>query len=60
VFVVRIRDGKSEWVDVKTGTAAEKMTEVFGELHEGDVVAVRGTDELRPGTSVSAQQSSGK
>jgi membrane fusion protein, multidrug efflux system len=60
VFVVRIRDGKSEWVDVKTGAAAEKMTEVFGELHEGDVVAVRGTDELRPGTSVSAQQGSGK
>jgi len=60
VFVVRIRDGKSEWVDVKTGVAAEKMTEVFGELQEGDVVAVRGTDELRPGTSVSAQQSSGK
>ena len=26
VFVVRIRDGKSEWVDVKTGAAAEKMT----------------------------------
>jgi len=60
VFVVRIRDGKSEWVDVKTGATAEKMTEVFGELHEGDVVAVRGTDELRPGTLVSAQQSSGK
>jgi membrane fusion protein, multidrug efflux system len=56
VFVVRIRDGKSEWVDVKTGATAEKMTEVFGELHEGDVVAVRGTDELRPGTSVSVQQ----
>jgi membrane fusion protein, multidrug efflux system len=60
LFVVRIRDGKSEWIDVKTGAAAEKMTEVFGELHEGDIVAVRGTDELRPGTSVSAQQSSGK
>jgi hypothetical protein len=29
------------------------MTEVFGDLHEGDMVAVRGTDELRPGTSVS-------
>src|SRR5262249_51617539 len=28
VFVIRIRDGKSEWVDVKTGAAAEKMTEV--------------------------------
>jgi len=60
VFVVRIRDSKSEWVDVKTGATADKMTEIFGDLHEGDMVAVRGTDELRPGTSVSVQQNSGK
>jgi len=60
VFVVRIRDGKSEWVDVKGGATADKMTEVFGDLHEGDMVAVRGTDELRPGTSVSPQQDSVK
>ena len=56
VFVVRIRDGKSEWVDVKTGATVDKMTEVFGNLHQGDVVAIRGTDELRPGTSISIQQ----
>jgi membrane fusion protein, multidrug efflux system len=60
VFVVRIRDSKSEWVDVKTGATIDKMTEVFGDLQAGDSVAVRGTDELRPGTSVSAQQNSGK
>ena len=60
VFVVRVRDGKSEWVDVKTGATADKMTEVFGDLHEGDMVAVRGTDELRPGASVSIQQNAGK
>jgi|SRR5579859_1047239 len=60
VFVVRINEGKSEWVDVKTGVTADKMTEVFGNLHEGDMVAVRGTDELRPGNSVSPQQTSQK
>lgn len=60
VFVVRLSQGKSEWVDVKTGTTADKMTEVFGDLHEGDLVAVRGTDELRPGSPVSPQQTSGK
>lgn len=60
VFVVRIRDGKSEWVDVKPGATVDKMTEVFGDLHEGDTVAVRGTDELRPGTAVSGQQSAQK
>jgi membrane fusion protein (multidrug efflux system) len=60
MFVVRVRDGKSEWVDVKTGATVDKMTEVFGDLHEGDMVAVRGTDELRPGTSVSVQQNAEK
>jgi len=59
VFVVRVRDGKSEWVDVKTGATVDKMTEVFGDLHNGDNVAVRGTDELRPGISVSVQQNGG-
>jgi len=60
VFVVRINAGKSEWVDVKTGATLDKMIEVFGDLHDGDIVAVRGSDELRPGTSVSAQQAPGK
>jgi RND family efflux transporter MFP subunit len=60
IFVVRVRDGKSEWVDVKTGPTVDKLTEVFGDLHEGDVVAIRGTDELRPGTSVSIQQGAAK
>lgn len=52
-FVVRVRDGKAEWVDVKTGAMAGRLAEVFGDLHEGDQIAVRGTDELRPGTRVS-------
>jgi membrane fusion protein (multidrug efflux system) len=56
VFVVRIRDGKVEWVDVKTGATVDKLIEVFGDLHEGDTVAVRGTDELRPGMAAAIQQ----
>jgi RND family efflux transporter MFP subunit len=55
VFVVRIRDGKAEWVDVKTGISAPKLVEVFGDLHAGDKVAVRGTDELHPGTAVTTE-----
>jgi hypothetical protein len=45
---------------VKTGATVDKLIEVFGDLHEGDVVAVRGTDELRSGTAVSIQQSQTK
>jgi membrane fusion protein (multidrug efflux system) len=59
VFVVRVRGGKTEWVDVKTGATVGKLTEVFGDLHEGDAVAVRGTDELRPGSLVSIQHGPG-
>jgi len=51
-FVVRIRDGRTEWVDVSTGLSAGPLIEVFGGLHAGDEVAARGTDELRPGTEV--------
>lgn len=54
-FVVRIRNGNSEWATVSTGEVDGKLIEVFGDVHEGDEVAVRGTDELRPGTRVNAQ-----
>jgi membrane fusion protein (multidrug efflux system) len=51
-FVVRIRNGKTEWVDVKKGLTSGPLVEVFGELRAGDEIASRGTDELPPGTEV--------
>lgn len=54
-FVVRVRDGKADWVDVRTGLASGSLTEVFGTLEPGDLVAVRGTDEIKPGTTVRAK-----
>ena len=51
-FVVRIHEGAAEWVNVQTGEVDGKLIEVFGDLHPGDEVAARGTDELRPGTRV--------
>ena len=54
-FVVRVRNGLTEWVDVKRGSTMKQLVEVFGELHAGDQVAVRGTDELRAGTRVTAK-----
>lgn len=55
-FVVRVRDGKTEWIDVRTGLASGPLTEVFGDLRPGDAVAVRGTDEIKPGSAVRAKQ----
>ena len=55
-FVVRIRDGTTEWVNVQTGELDGKSIEVIGGLRDGDEIAARGTDELRPGTHVVTKQ----
>lgn len=55
-FVIRVRQGKAEWVDVKTGVTVSGKTEVFGELQPGDIVVANATDAIRPGTSLSTQQ----
>ena len=55
IFVVRIENGLAQWVEVKTGATSGSLTEVFGDLHAGDTVAVHGTDEIRPGSHVTAR-----
>lgn len=56
-FVIRVRDGKAEWIDVTTGLTANGKTEVFGNLQQGDKVVVNATDAIRPGSAVRAQGS---
>lgn len=48
-FIIRLKDGKAEWIDVRNGIAVETKTEIFGNLSEGDTLLVRGTDEIKPG-----------
>jgi membrane fusion protein, multidrug efflux system len=55
-FVIRIRDGNTEWVNVQTGELDGKSIEVFGPLRDGDMVAARGTDELRPASHVTVKE----
>jgi membrane fusion protein, multidrug efflux system len=56
-FVIRVRGGRTEWVDVKTGLSSGPLIEVFGDLTAGDEVAAHGTDEVRSGTQVQARPS---
>ncbi len=51
-FVIRVRENRTEWVDVKTGATVGKLVEIFGDLHEGDEVVVHGTNSVNPGTHV--------
>jgi membrane fusion protein, multidrug efflux system len=54
-FVVRVREGVADWVDVRRGEVQGNLIEVFGEIREGDLVVLRGSDEIRPGTRITAR-----
>ena len=53
-FVVRVQDGKAEWVNVKRGPSVGDLVEVYGTLKAGDTILRRGSDEIRPGTPITA------
>jgi len=50
-FVIRVHGGKAEWVDVRQGMTTDGGIEVFGELHPGDTLLTKATDERKPGTT---------
>lgn len=54
-FVIRVRDGKAEWVNVQTGQTVNGELEVFGDLHSGDQVVRIATDAIRNGQSVNVR-----
>jgi RND family efflux transporter MFP subunit len=51
-FVIREREGRAEWVDVKKGAADGDNVEVMGNLKAGDRVVRRATDEMRDGAAL--------
>jgi membrane fusion protein (multidrug efflux system) len=55
VFVIQILDGKAKWIDVKVGTQANGLTEIFGPIEEGQPVVAKATEELRDGNEVVAK-----
>jgi multidrug efflux pump subunit AcrA (membrane-fusion protein) len=48
-FVIREKNGKAEWVNVKKGAADGDLIEVIGPLQAGDKIAAKANDELREG-----------
>ena len=54
-FVIRVREGKAEWVTVQTGQNVDGEIEVFGELAAGDQVVKTASDAIRSGETVRVQ-----
>jgi membrane fusion protein, multidrug efflux system len=55
-FVIRVRDGRAQWVDVSRGYVVGDLVEVFGALRPGDEVLRRGSDEIRDGASLQVRR----
>jgi RND family efflux transporter MFP subunit len=52
VFVIRVVDGKAQWVDVKQGRSDKGRMEIYGDLHEGDTILKVASEEHRDGSVV--------
>lgn len=50
-FVIRVKDGKAEWINIRQGINNDSGVEIFGDLEKGDTLLVKATDERKPGTS---------
>lgn len=53
-YLLRIRNGRLEQVNVTTGASVNNLTEVFGDVQAGDEVALHPSDDLRAGMEVQA------
>ncbi len=49
-FVIRVRAGRADWVDVRPGAPEGDLVAVIGALREGDHVLRHATDETRDGS----------
>jgi len=54
-FVIRIKQGVTEWVDVHPGNTIGTQMEIFGALNSGDQIVANATDELRTGIKVNTR-----
>lgn len=55
VFVIKVVNGKAEWVPVKRGLEADEKVELFGPLHEGDQLITAANEEIRDGSPVNTK-----
>jgi membrane fusion protein (multidrug efflux system) len=54
MFVIRVRNGRAEYVTVSRGASEGAQVEILGPLAANDQIVRRGTDEIREGSSMSA------
>ena len=50
-FVIRVKNGKAAWIDVRQGMSTDRGIEIFGNITNGDTLVGRASDERKPGSA---------
>jgi len=51
-FAIKVRQGKTEWVDINQGLNLGDRIEVFGSISAGDTMVLKANEELKPDVPV--------
>ena len=51
-FVIKVSEGKTQWVDVRNGFTMNDRQEIFGNLIAGDTIVLKGNEELADGHEI--------
>lgn len=46
-FIIKVSNGITHWVDVRSGFNMGEKIEIFGDIHPGDTLVQKGTEELK-------------
>jgi membrane fusion protein (multidrug efflux system) len=49
-FVIRVKNSKVEWIDIRQGITMDAGVEIFASLNNNDTLVLRGSDERKPGS----------
>lgn len=52
VYVIRVKENTTDWVNIRKGSQLDTLVEVFGSLHEGELVVKNAHPELRNGMAL--------
>lgn len=52
VFVIKASKQVAQWIEVKKGTVVDSLTEIFGDLKEGDLIVKKASEEIRDGQRI--------
>ncbi|WP_144915604.1 efflux RND transporter periplasmic adaptor subunit [Mucilaginibacter frigoritolerans] len=60
VFIIKVVNNHTQWVNVKKGLSSGTLTEVYGDINEGDQIVKDASEEIRDGSSIKVKPADAK